>query len=187
MRHGSARTGAGPMRSESDIRHGSGCYKRRGGSIAPFRWVGAVALLLLAGCGDGRTPLVLYSPHGRDLLKLLETRYEEIHPEIDVRWLDMGSQEIYDRVRSEAANPQCDVWFGGPDTIFARGAADDLFEPFRPSWAGELPPESRHPEDLYFGIYLAVPILFSTPTRSLPRRLRPTGRICWTSAGRARS
>ena len=128
--------------------------------MADFRWMSALALLILVGCGDGRTPVVLYSPHGRDLLKLLETRYEEIHPEIDIRWLDMGSQEIYDRVRSEAANPQCDVWFGGPDTIFARGAADGLFEPNRPSWAGALPPESRHPDDLYFGIYLAVPILF---------------------------
>jgi len=43
-----------------------------------------------------------------------------LHPQIDVRWLDMGSQEVYDRIRSEAANPQADIWFGGPDTIFAR-------------------------------------------------------------------
>ena len=119
-----------------------------------------LSLVLFGACGDGRTPIVLYSPHGRDLLDLLETRYEELHPDVDVRWLDMGSQEVYDRVRSEGANPQCDVWFGGPGTIFARGAAEDLFEAFRPSWAGHLPEESRHPEDLYFGVYLAVPILF---------------------------
>ena len=74
-------------------------------------------LLLLApvGCGDGRTPLVLYSPHGRDLLELMERTYEAERPEIDVRWLDMGSQEVYDRIRSESVNPQADVWFGGPD------------------------------------------------------------------------
>ncbi len=78
-----------------------------------------VALVaILAACSDGRTPLVIYSPHGRDLLTLVEQRYEEQHPDVDVRWLDMGSQVVLDRIRSERANPQADVWFGGPNTMF---------------------------------------------------------------------
>ncbi len=119
----------------------------------------AVLLTALAGCGDGRTPLTVYSPHGRDLLKLVEETFEAANPQIDVRCLDMGSQEVYERVRSEAANPQCDVWFGGPATILARGARDGLLEPFRPRWAGAVPPSSRHPQDLYFGLYRTPPIL----------------------------
>src|SRR2546430_1282904 len=88
-----------------------------------------VLVLLTTACqGDGRTPLVIYSPHGRDLLTLLEHRFEQLHPDVDVRWLDMGSQEVYDRLRSERANPQADVWFGGPATIFARGARDSLLD-----------------------------------------------------------
>ncbi len=102
---------------------------------------------------DGRTPLVLYSPHGRDLLGLVEKEFEAAHPDIDVRWLDMGSQEVYDRLRSEKANPQADVWYGGPDTIFARGARDGLLAAYRPTWAEHVAPESRHPGDLYFGLY----------------------------------
>src|SRR5215467_1140035 len=103
-------------------------------------WIFLAALL--SGCRrDSRTPIVLYSPHGRDLLGLVERTYEAAHPEVDVRWLDMGSQEIYDRIRSEKANPQGDVWFGGPATIFARGARDGLLEPFRPSWASAVPAE----------------------------------------------
>src|SRR3954454_8693014 len=85
--------------------------------------------LLLASCGDGRKPLVVYSPHGSDLLTLMEKAFEAKHPDVDVRWLDMGSQEVYDRIRSEAANAQADVWFGGPQTIFARGAVDGLLAP----------------------------------------------------------
>lgn len=113
-----------------------------------------VALTALAACrADKRTPLVLYSPHGRDLLGLLEKTYEKEHPEIDVRWLDMGSQEVYDRIRSEKANPQADLWFGGPDTIFSRGAREGLLAPSRPTWAAALPPEAREPHDLYFGAY----------------------------------
>jgi len=114
---------------------------------------------LVVGCGDGRTPVVVYSPHGPDLRDLLSEAYEAKNPEVDVRWLDMGSQEVYDRIRFEAANPQADVWFGGPDTIFSRGADEGLLEPFRPTWADALPPGSRDSDDLYFGLYLACPLL----------------------------
>jgi iron(III) transport system substrate-binding protein len=117
----------------------------------PWSVVGA---FLLAACsGTGKTPLVIYTPHGRDLLTLLKARYEQLHPEIDIRWLDMGSQEVYDRVRSERANPQGDVWFGGPATIFAMGAADSLLEAYRPAWADAIPPHGRGPSDFYFSCY----------------------------------
>jgi iron(III) transport system substrate-binding protein len=123
---------------------------------AGVRVVGLLALILAGvSCGgDKRTPLVLYSPHGRDLLGLLEKTYEAAHPDVDVRWLDMGSQEVYDRIRSEKANPQADLWFGGPDTIFARGAREDLLEPATPpSWAAAIDAEAHGPRNLYFGVY----------------------------------
>ncbi len=119
----------------------------------------AVLAAALFGCGDGKTPLVVYSPHGRDLLQLMERSFEERHPEVDVRWLDMGSQEVYDRLRSEAANPQADVWFGGPQTIFARGAREGLLAPFRPSWAEAVPAGSRDPQDRYLASYRTAPVL----------------------------
>jgi iron(III) transport system substrate-binding protein len=124
--------------------------------VKPGRVLGLLALIVAAvSCsGDKRTPLVLYSPHGRDLLGLLEKTYEAAHPDVDVRWLDMGSQEVYDRIRSEKANPQADLWFGGPDTIFARGAREDLLEPATPpSWASAIDAEAHGPRNLYFGVY----------------------------------
>lgn len=120
----------------------------------------AALVLALAACaGDGRTPLVVYSPHGRDLLQLVEAEFERRNPAIDFRFLDMGSQEVYDRVRSERANPQADVWFGGPDSIFARAAAEGLLAPYRPSWAEAVPEASRAPGELYFGTYRTIPVL----------------------------
>lgn len=120
----------------------------------PGSGVWGVVFFLFAACsGGGKTPLVIYTPHGRDLLTLLKARYEQLHPGIDIRWLDMGSQEVYDRVRSERANPQGDLWFGGPASIFALGAADSLLEPFRPSWAEQIRPAGRGPGDLYFSAY----------------------------------
>ena len=122
---------------------------------------GALVAVLggVAACSDGRTPVMVYSPHGRDLLVLFEQAFEAKHSTIDVRWLDMGSQEVYDRIRSEKANPQCDVWFGGPDAIFARAAGDGLLAPYRPSWAEAVPASSRGAGDLYFGAFRTLPVL----------------------------
>ena len=125
-------------------------------------------LLAVAGCSrDHRTPLVIYSPHGRDLLTLFERRFEQQRPDVDVRWLDMGSQEVYDRLRSERANPQADVWFGGPGTIFARAAGDSLLESFRPTWAGAIGPHGRGPGDLYFAVY-ETPAVIVYAERAVP-------------------
>ncbi len=63
--------------------------------------LGLLVAILPACSHDGRTPVVLYSPHGRDQLTLLEQAFEAERPDVDVRWLDMGSQEILDRVRVE--------------------------------------------------------------------------------------
>jgi iron(III) transport system substrate-binding protein len=133
--------------------------KRHLRHLPAFGYLLAVTAFGAAGCSDGRTPVVLYSPHGRDLLALVEETYEAENPAVDVRWLDMGSQEVFDRVRSEAANPQADVWFGGPDTIFARGAEEGLLQPYRPAWADAVPAESRDPDELYFGVYRSMPVL----------------------------
>ncbi|HWB40025.1 MAG TPA: extracellular solute-binding protein [Gemmatimonadales bacterium] len=108
----------------------------------------------LAACSnDPRIPVVLYSPHGRDQLTLLERAFEAERPDIDVRWLDMGSQEILDRLRFERVNPQADVWFGGPTTMFDHGISDSLLQPYRPSWADRVGPNGVGPGDLYYPVY----------------------------------
>ena len=71
------------------------------------------AIALLAACSsDNRKVLIVYSPHGKELLEYFEKAFEKAHPDIDVQWVDMGSQEVLERVRAEKPNPQADVWFG---------------------------------------------------------------------------
>jgi iron(III) transport system substrate-binding protein len=137
--------------------------------------LGAAPALWLAACGGAggpaRTPLVLYSPHGPDQLGILEKAFEARHPGIDVRWLDMGSQEVLDRLRSERANPQADVWFGGPTTIFDRGIADSLLAPYRPVWAGRVH-RGIGPADLYWPVY-RTPAVIAFNSRVVPADSAP--------------
>jgi iron(III) transport system substrate-binding protein len=130
------------------------------------------ALILLAGCADGRIPLTIYSPHGRDHLTLLEGDFERGHPDIDVRWLDLGSQEVLDRLRVERVNPQADVWFGGPTTLFARGVAESLLAPYRPVWAEVVDSGGGGPDDFYFPVY-RTPAIIAYNNVAVPESLAP--------------
>jgi iron(III) transport system substrate-binding protein len=124
-------------------------------------------LSVLSCSTDNRTPVVIYSPHGRDQLTLLEHAFEARRPDIDVRWLDMGSQEILDRLRFERVNPQADVWFGGPASIFDRGIHDSLLTPYRPAWSGSVDRRGVGPRDLYYPVY-RTPAVIAFNTRAVP-------------------
>lgn len=132
-----------------------------------------LGLLATSGCGDGRVPLTIYSPHGRDHLTLLEKDFERLHPQIDVRWLDLGSQEVLDRLRLERVNPQADVWFGGPTTLFQRGVSESLLAPYRPTWASTVDSGGIGPGDLYYPVYRTPAIIaynnVAVPDSAAPR------------------
>ena len=115
----------------------------------------ALPVVVLAACsgGDGREVLIVYSPHGSDLLRDFEERFEAANPAVDVQWLDMGSQEALDRIRSERANPQADVWFGGPSQMFHSAAEEGLLAAYTPSWAGPVA-EYSDAEGRYHAVYL---------------------------------
>lgn len=121
--------------------------------------VAAVFLVVVPACDPGGDVLVVYTPHGRDLLEHFGERFEEAHPGIRVQWLDMGSQEILDRVRSERANPQGDVWWGAPDDMFVRAGGEGLLAPYRPPWADHLPSHARGEEERWFGTYLTPQVI----------------------------
>lgn len=123
--------------------------------------ISALLVLSLAGClpGDDRTPLIVYSPHGAELLRTFETRYEAQHPGVDVQWLDMGSQSVLDRLRSEKANPQADVWWGAPSALFETAASEGLLESFAPTWANQLSADARHPQSMWHATYVTPEVI----------------------------
>ena len=112
---------------------------------------------LLVSCNRSSGPraskLLIYTPHGQDLLRDFVARYQAIHPEVEVQFLDMGAREILERVRAERNRPQADLWWGAAHTTFQTAAEENLLSPFRPSWGANVPNTSRDGQDRWFGTY----------------------------------
>lgn len=134
--------------------------------------VAFAALATLSCSSDKRTVLTVYSPHGPELLKYLEDGFEKAHPNIDVQWVDMGSQEVLDRIRAEAANPQADVWFGAPAEAFDRAAKEGLLAPYIPTWSNAIAVEGRDAQDMWYGTYL-TPEVIAYNTEAVKREDAP--------------
>jgi iron(III) transport system substrate-binding protein len=112
---------------------------------------------LLVSCRRSGNPtghkLLIYTPHGQDLLKDFVGRYEAVHPEVKIEFLDMGSREILERVRAERNRPQADLWWGAAHTTFQTAADENLLASYRPTWADKVAAGSHDPHDLWYGTY----------------------------------
>lgn len=116
-------------------------------------------VLALTACGEQGEPLVVYSPHGKEMLSDFADRFEAAHPGVQVQWLDMGSQDVLDRLRSEKSNPQADIWWGAPSPLFMRAAEEGLLQPYRPGWAEYVGPSQRDSLHRWYGTYLTPEVI----------------------------
>lgn len=135
----------------------------------------AIALFLLTSCSpgaSGKTTLIVYSPHGKELLSEFEKRFEAQNPNVDVRWLDMGSQDALDRIRSEKGNPQADIWWGAPSTMFSQAEKEGIIEAFKPSWSDKVDADARSKNDFWYGTF-QTPEVIAYNTKALKREEVP--------------
>lgn len=139
-----------------------------------MRFVAAfLVLLTAAGCaGDDRERLVIYSPHGKEMLSHYEEVFEAAYPEVDVQTIDMGGQDAYDRIRTERNNPQASLWWGGASTAFDRAAREGLLESYRPSWRAAAPAGTYDAEHRWYGTFL-TPEVITFNNRTLPPEQAP--------------
>lgn len=119
------------------------------------------SVLLLHGCSSNSSErkLVVYSPHGKEMLSAFEKQFEAKYPDVDVQWLDMGSQDAYDRIRTERANPQADIWWGAPLTTFAKAEAESLLVEFMPSWDGAVDSEFKSDHKFWYGTFATPEVI----------------------------
>lgn len=116
----------------------------------------AFTLLVLAahfaGCSSGPV-IVVYSPHGPDVLNDYKKLFEEAHPGVEVHAIDAGAEEVYSRISAERNRPQADVWWGAPSTKFMQAAKENLLEAYHPSWADSVDPAYKDSSGLWYGTY----------------------------------
>lgn len=128
-------------------------------AVVPMRPISTLSLVLLLFSGliscqsNSKGKVVIYSPHGKEMLSHFEKKFEEAYPQVDVVWLDMGSQSVFDRIRTEKDNPQADVWWGGPKELFVQAEALDLLLPYQPSWASALSTEFKSPTHRWYATH----------------------------------
>ncbi len=126
----------------------------------------APLLLLVAAWGcSGPDTVVVYSPHGKDILDDYEKMFEAANPGVDVQCLDLPSQEVYLRVSAERQRPACDIWWGAPSTMFIKAAQEGLLEPYRPSWDAAIGQADKDPDGCWYGTHLTpLSIMFDNRT-----------------------
>ncbi len=120
----------------------------------------ATVAFWVSGCADDdRLKLVVYSPHGKELLTHYEKAFEARHPDVDVQWIDMGGQNAEDRIRTEKTNPQASLWWGGAGMAFDRAAREELLEPYRPTWAAAVRADARGDTDEWYGTFFTPEVI----------------------------
>ena len=103
---------------------------RAGAAVA----TAAVAAALACGGGD-RTRLLVRADVPVELWESVETSFEAVHPDIDVRFSDATTEETLDEVVSGEAD--FDVWWGPPARALLQAEASGGLLRSAPSWASE--------------------------------------------------
>ena len=131
----------------------------RSGPLVHLLWVLFSGVGIVACSGTDRKTLVVYSPHGKEMLSDFEMAYESRHQDVDVQWLDMGSQDVYDRIRTERSNPQADLWWGAPWLMFMRAEEEGLLESYHPTWRDSIEDEYRSVGGYWYGTFLTPEVI----------------------------
>ncbi|RMD93090.1 MAG: extracellular solute-binding protein, partial [Calditrichaeota bacterium] len=131
-----------------------------------------IALQIGYGCSKKPPALVVYTTHGKELVQTFVDQFERKNPGVRVEWLDMGSQDALDRIRSERANPQADIWWGAPSPIFMRATKEKLLQPYRPTWASQVDSLYHDPADHWYATFL-TPEVIAFNSEKLTRATAP--------------
>ena len=116
--------------------------------------------------------LVVYTARDQSVVDKVEAMFKEKYPDVDIKFLTMGAQEILERVRGEKANPQGDFWWGGTQQGFMQAANEDLLEPFKPSFDAAIKPEHKDSEGRWYGEML-LPEVIMINSDKLTRETAP--------------
>ena len=120
--------------------------------------------------GNGEV-LHLYTALDTNEAKIYIRAFEE-ESGIRVRWVRLSAGEVLVRIRSERANPQVALWFGGPSPEFIVAKNEGLLAPYAPRIGFDPPPSTFDEGHYWTGFYFGA-IGFASNTEILARKGLP--------------
>ncbi len=132
-----------------------------------------IALTLRAGSPMAAEPekkVVVYSTHGEAMLEMVADAFTN-ETGITVDFINLKGA-LADRVRAEKANPQSDVMYGAPSSVFLELKAEGLFDAFTPSWADTIDPLFKDTESYWYGT-IQTPVMMFYNTEMLTEEEAP--------------
>ncbi|WP_419779323.1 extracellular solute-binding protein [Maridesulfovibrio sp.] len=114
--------------------------------------------------------VVVYSTHGESMLELVADAFED-KTGVAVEFINLKG-ELADRVRAEKANPQSDVMYGGPSSVYQELKKEDLFAPSTPVWAAKINPLFKDKEGYWFGT-IQTPVLMFYNSKMMSKAEAP--------------
>lgn len=139
-------------------------------SMLCLAWAAIALSSVHAQAGDLEEKVVVYSTHGEAMLEMVADAFTQ-KTGVKVDFINLKG-ELADRVRAEKANPQSDVMYGAPSSVFLELKAEDLFDPFVPSWAGEINPLFKDADGYWIGT-IQTPVLMFYNSEMLSKEEAP--------------
>ena len=104
---------------------------------------GVIAVGLLASAAVAKTTLTVYTAIEADDLKKYATRFNEDHPDIEIKWVRDSTGVVTAKLLAEKANPQADVIWGLAATSLLVLKPEGLLLPYAPKGLEKLDAQFR--------------------------------------------
>ncbi|MGL1930936.1 MAG: extracellular solute-binding protein [Desulfotalea sp.] len=108
--------------------------------------------------------VVVYSTHGESMLEMVADAYQE-ETGVQVDFINLKGA-LADRVRAEKTNPQSDVMYGAPSSVYMELKSEGLFAPFKPTWGDKIDPIFKDSDSYWYGT-LQTPVMMFYNTEML--------------------
>lgn len=150
----------------------------------------AFGLTWLGGCGDSpgqavkpdvpkpsrsrSSEVVVYSPHGQEMIDEYEKAFESSHPDIDLIGRFVPTGQILSQLQIDKGSPQIDVWWGGTTAFFSQAQEAGLLAPYKPTWADASLPGYHDPNHFWYAQFLQVPAIMFNANIYAPDQIPST-------------
>jgi len=108
---------------------------------------------------DAKQKLVIYTGRDKNVFDVVLPKFNAKYPNIEVETLEMGAQQILERVRGEKANPQGDFWWGGTQSALMTAADEGLLDTYKPSGGDQVPALYKDAQDRWYGEMLLPEVI----------------------------